>query len=119
MKALGSLLVTLGLLLLLPAFVLWRDGSSIGVVLAWIAGMWGFLLLGWGALCGWWKTLPGCLLGSVSAIASVGLALAWSWQEGEWISPLTLPCQLGGGVCLALGFLSLRRRLNADSEAGQ
>ena len=49
----------------------------------------------------------------------MGLALVWSWQTGEWLSPLTLPCQVGGGAGLALGFLCLRRRLAADSDAGQ
>ena len=96
----ATLLVGLGCLLLTIALICWREGSGYGLLFAWLAGTWGAMLVAWGLLLGWYRSLVACVAGSAFALASVLVALLCvqfeAWEIAIW-------CAAGSGLALLFG----------------
>jgi len=111
MAIVPALLVAFGSVLLAIALLLWREGSGWGLFIAWVFGMWGAMLVAWGLIAGWHRSLAACIAGSAFALAAMLLALLCV-QHDAW--DLAVPCAVGSALALIFGvyqvaYLSHRR----------
>jgi hypothetical protein len=104
----AALLLAGGAAMLGIAFVLWRDGSDWGLLIAWFLAMYGCLVIGWGLIAGWWNSALACLAGAAFAAASVVIALGWI--HVVWLTAAVL-CAIGGLLTAAVGALRVRELL--------
>ena len=104
------LAVGFGGFLIAIALLLWRDGSSWGLVFAWHLGTWGATLVAWGVLSGWYRSRAACVVGSAFALGAILVALLFVPQDG-WETAIL--CAIASGLALTFGamqFLHLSRR---------
>ena len=106
-----ALLVAFGSVLLAIAIFFWREGSGWGLFIAWVFGTWGAMLVAWGLLTGWYRSLAACIAGSAFALAAVLVALLCV-QHDAW--GVALPCAAGSALAFIFGvyqvaYLSHRR----------
>jgi len=106
-----ALLVAFGSVLVAIALFFWREGSGWGLFIAWVFGTWGAMLVAWGLLAGWYRSLAACVAGSAFALAAVLVALLYV-QHDAW--DLAIPCVIGSALALTFGvsqiaYLSRRR----------
>jgi hypothetical protein len=116
-KLLGTLLVEVGVVTLVVGLLLWWEGSTIGVALACLCGMWGFDLIAWGALVRW-PGPGGCLGCAAAAAASLAFVLVWVRYDGGWETEAIL-CAIPSGLAMLTG-LALTRyhwRSNGPTES--
>jgi len=67
--------VGLGSIGLAIAIVFAADGSYWGLVIAWLFGTWGAMLVAWGLVAGWYRSLAACVASSLFALAAIVVAL--------------------------------------------
>lgn len=94
------MLVGIGVFLVGIALFCWREGSGYGLLIAWVFGAWGLMLLAWGLLAGWHRNLLACLAGSACALSSVLVALLC--VQFEWWE-MAILCAVGSGLALTFG----------------
>jgi hypothetical protein len=99
-------LLTLGSVLLAISLILWYEGSTWGLVIAWLFGTWGAMLVGWALIAGWHKSLAACVAGSAFALGAALTAILFA-PYGTW--ELAVVCAIGSGLALALGISQIRR----------
>jgi hypothetical protein len=103
-----SVLVALGCVLLAVALFFLREGSGWGLFIAWLAGTWGAMLVAWGLIAGWYRSVAACMVGSAFALASVLVALLCV-QRGAW--DIAMMCAAASGLALVFGVYQLRSLL--------
>jgi hypothetical protein len=101
----AGLLVALGGFMLAVAVVLFRDGSTYGLLIAWVFGIWGAMLVAWGLLAGWNRSIVACVAASAFALASVLVALLCVQFE-MW--EMAILCAVGSGLALWFGVYQVR-----------
>ena len=106
-----ALLVGVGGAAVALAILLWIDGSDWGLVYAWLLGSWGAMLMAWGLLAGWYRSLAACVASSLFAVAAILVALRCipnfppdAWQTG-------ILCAIGSGLALFFGAYQIWYRL--------
>ena len=95
-----TLLLRFGFVLLAIALFCWHEGSGWGLFIAWVLGMWGAMLVAWGLIAGWYRSVAACVAGSAFALAAVFVAL-FCVQRGEW--EMGILCAIGSGLALIFG----------------
>jgi len=115
-----SLLVAFGSVLLAIAVALLLDGSGLGIVIAWVLGIWGATLVAWGLIAGWYRSVAACVVGSALALAAVLVALLCV-QRDAW--GIAIPCAIASGLALLFGvyqvrFLLQQRARDRDNPGG-
>jgi len=96
----AALVVGFGCFLLGLALFCLREGSGYGLLFAWILGTWGAMLVAWGLLAGWFRSVLACVVASAFALASVLVALLCVQFEAWDIAIL---CAVGSGLALIFG----------------
>src|SRR5262245_3823361 len=86
------------------ALLLAVDGSYYGLLIAWIFGTWGAMVLAWGLLAGWSRSLVACTVASVFALAAMLVALFFVPRDG-W--EIAIPCAVGSGLALIFGLVQI------------
>jgi hypothetical protein len=97
---LPPLLVGFGSALLAIALLFCLEGSGWGLFIAWVFGTWGAMLMAWGLLAGWHRSIAACVAGSAFALAAVVVALSCV-QRDAW--ELAILCAVGSGLALIFG----------------
>jgi hypothetical protein len=100
-----ALLVVTGSFFLALALYCLREGSGYGLLFAWVLGIWGAMLVSWGLLAGWYRSVIACVVGSVFALASLLVALLcfqFEWWE------MAIVCAVGSGLALIFGVYRVR-----------
>ena len=87
------------------AVFFWREGSGWGLFIAWIFGMWGAMLVAWGLIAGWYRSIAACVAGSGFAFAALLIALL-GVQHGAW--EMAILCVVGSGLALLCGVYQVR-----------
>jgi hypothetical protein len=112
----AGLLVAFGCFLLAVALALLIDGSYYGMVIAWVLGTWGAMLVAWGLLAGWHRSLVACIVASAFALASVLVALLYN-PDKTW--ELAILCALGSGLAFMLGVFQIRHLVRQRRPSGE
>ena len=107
-RVMARFLVALGGVMLVIAYVLWRDDSSWGVIIAWFLASWGSMLIAWGLIAGWYSNAVACLAGAVFAAAAATVALRWI-QVILWEAAIL--CAIGSLLAFAIGVARARHLL--------
>lgn len=98
------LVLGFGSFLIAIALLLWRDGSSWGLVFAWHLGTWGATLVAWGVLSGWYRSRVACVVGSAFALGAMLVALLCVPDNG-WETAIL--CTVASGLALTFGAMQL------------
>jgi hypothetical protein len=101
----ASRLLAVGCLLLAAALFFWHEGSGWGQFAAWLFGSWGAMLVAWGLIAGWYRSVAACIAGSAFALGAMLLALL-GVQRGAW--EIGFLCAVGSGLALVFGLYQVR-----------
>lgn len=109
-------LVGLGSVLVGIAIALCIDGSYWGLVIAWVFGTWGAMLVAWGLIAGWYRSLAACAVSSLFALAAIVVALLFG-PDDTW--EVAIPCAIGSALSLTFSayqiyYLVRRRRSSGE-----
>jgi hypothetical protein len=95
------------------AIALCIDGSYWGLVIAWVLGTWGAMLVAWGLIAGWYRSLAACVVSSLFALSAIVVALLFVPRDAWGIA---IPCAIGSALSLPFSvyqvYYLLRRRRN-------
>ena len=109
-----GLLVTLGSVGIAIAIVLAADGSYYGLLIAWLFGTWGAMLLAWGLVAGWYRRLAACVVSSLFALSAIVVALAFV-PDGAW--GVAIPCAIGNALALFFSVYQVYARVSSSSRS--
>ena len=109
-----GLLVVLGSVGLAIAIALSIDGSYWGLVIAWFFGTWGAMLLAWGLVAGWYRSVVACVISALFALSAIVVALAFV-PPGAWA--IAIMCAIGNGLALFFSVYQVYARFSSSSRS--
>jgi hypothetical protein len=109
-----GLLVGLGSVWVAIAIALCIDGSYWGLVIAWVLGTWGAMLVAWGLVAGWYRSLAACIVSALFALAAIVVALAFVPRDAWGIA---IPCAIGSGLALFFSVYQVYARVSSSSRS--
>jgi hypothetical protein len=106
--------VGLGSVALAIAIVFAVDGSTYGLLIAWLFGTWGAMLVAWGLVAGWYRSLAACVASSLFALSAIVVALAFV-PDGAW--GVAISCAIGNGLALFFSVYQVYLRVSSSSRS--
>jgi len=106
--------VGLGCAGLAIAIALCIDGSYWGQVIAWFVGTWAAMLVAWGLVAGWYRSVAACVVSALLALSAIVVALLFV-PPGAW--EVAILCAIGNGLALFFSVYQVYARFSSSSRS--